>query len=80
MSQQANMLRFGVNTYDLAPDQTGRYHVIDAKGFIRAKCVNGYIAFDHAGNLSDREPGVFSAIDTRDGSEYGAYEGGECVR
>ena len=37
-------------------------------------------AFDYAGNLSDRESGEFSVMDTADGSEYGAYIAGEIIR
>ncbi len=73
-------LTFGVNPYDRCPNETGRYHVIDGAGFIRWKAQNGYTAYDHAGNLSDREPGEFRVVDTRDGSEYGAYRGGESIR
>jgi hypothetical protein len=77
---QSTPLTFGVNPYDLKPQDTGRYHVIDDKGFIRAKTKYGHTAYDHAGNLSDRESDVkFSAVDTRDGSLYGAYLNGESV-
>ena len=73
-------LQFGVNPYDRCPTEVGRYHVIDSQGFIRAKMRLGCIAFDHAGNLSDREQGEFKVVDTADGSEYGAYLTGECIR
>ena len=73
-------LTFGVNPFDRAPATTGRYHVIDELGFIRAKYQFGYTAYDHAGNLSDRETDVtFRAVDTRDGSVYGAYRNGDDI-
>lgn len=72
-------LKFGDEPYNLAKGQTGRYHVVDEKGFIRAKMKYGHTAYDYAGNLSDREPGLFKVIDTADGSVYGAYRGGEDV-
>ncbi len=73
-------LTFGVNPFDKCPHVQERYHVIDSQGFIRAKYRFGCTAFDHAGNLSDREAGEFRAIDTQDGSEYGAYLEGEAIR
>lgn len=73
-------LQFGVNPFDKCPQETGRYHVVDSAGFIRSKSQLGITAYDHAGNLSDREPDVtFSAIDTRDGSVYGSYRNGRDV-
>lgn len=73
-------LQFGVNPYDRVPQNTGRYHVINPQGFIVAKYAHGFTAFDDAGSRSDREPGEWRAIDTRDGSEYGAYSNGEVIR
>jgi hypothetical protein len=67
-------MTFGKNPFDLVPDKVGRYHVVDAKGFIRAKHKHGFGAYDNAFRFSDSEPGVkFTALDTRDGSEYGSY-------
>jgi hypothetical protein len=76
---QRNPLKFGDRPYDLAQGETGRFHVVDERGFIRWKTALGVKAYDHAGNLSDQEPGLFQVIDTRDGSVYGAYRGGEPV-
>lgn len=70
-------LTFGVNPFDRCPTQVGRYHVIDVSGFIRAKSDYGFTAEGNAAALSYREPGRFSAIDTRDGSTYAAYCDGE---
>ena len=79
-TQQAVTLTFGVNPFDRCPNETGRYHVVDEAGYIVAKTKFGYSAYDHAGNLSDRTPDVtFTAIDTRDGSVYGAYRNNESV-
>lgn len=72
-------LTFGSNPYDQCATQRGRYHVIDSAGMIRWKSDYGIYAYDYAGVLSDREPGKFSVIDTRDGSTYGAYQGGKDV-
>lgn len=73
-------LIFGVNTFDQCPDKQERYHVVDDKGYIRAKYKFGYSAYDHCGKLSDRESDVtFTAIDTRDGSVYGAYQNGSDI-
>ncbi len=74
-----NPLRFGDRPYDLSQGATGRYHVVDEKGYIRWKSSLGIKAYDYAGTLSDREPGLFQVIDTRDGSVYGSYRGGQPV-
>lgn len=74
----AEVVTFGVSAYDRVPHKTGRYHVVDEAGYIRDKTEAGYIAFDHAGNLSDSEADVtFTVVDTRDGSKYGHYRNGE---
>ena len=69
---------FGTNPFDACPSVTGRYHVVDEKGYMRSKSDRGFAAYDNAGNLSDREADVtFTVIDTRDGSEYGNYRNGK---
>ena len=73
-------LKFGVNPFDKVPAMTGRYHLVDQGGFILWKSDYGIIVFDEAGNQSDKVPDTtFSAIDTRDGSVYGAWRNGEVV-
>ena len=73
------MMEFGQSPYDKCPGQIGRYHVVDSNGFIRSKTKFGFTAYDNAGNLSDREPGTFTVIDTADGSVYGTWNGGSEV-
>jgi hypothetical protein len=70
-------LVFGVNPFDRCPGTKARYHVVDETGYIVSKSDYGFSAYDHAGNLSAREPGTFSVIDTRDGSVYGAWRSGK---
>jgi hypothetical protein len=73
-------LVFGVNPFDHYPNQIGRYHVVNQFGYIVAKCRYGFAAYDCAGSFSDQNPDVtFSAIDTADGSVYGAYRNGESI-
>ncbi len=63
-------LTFGVNPFDRCPNDTGRYHVIDAQGFIRAKCQNGYTAYDHRSNLEIGVRGTVYIV----GGRLGRYE------
>jgi hypothetical protein len=57
-----------------------RYHVVDEDGNVLHKTEYGFTAYGQAGNLSDRIPDkTFTAIDTKDGSVYGAYRNGEDV-
>ena len=55
----------------------GRFHVVDEDGDIIARYEFGITADGHAGQLSDLiSEKTFLAIDTKDGSVYGAYRNG----
>lgn len=74
-------LTFGVNPYDLKPDEQARYHVVGSTGFIHQKFDYLHIAANCAQLLSDTDGGTdpyeFAVFDTREQAIEASYRNGE---